>query len=80
MIYNPLLFQLLSCIISQRWSNLVESVDLSNWKEALAILLSYAKPTEFNGLCGKSTFIQAVHVSVIHFGQVSVIHFGQHCS
>ncbi|KAL5261717.1 hypothetical protein ACHWQZ_G007426 [Mnemiopsis leidyi] len=42
---------LLSCIISQRWSNLVESVDLSNWKEALAILLSYAKPTEFNALC-----------------------------
>ncbi|XP_063689338.1 protein transport protein Sec31A-like isoform X2 [Bolinopsis microptera] len=42
---------LLSCIISQRWANLVETVELSNWKEALAILLSYAKPTEFNGLC-----------------------------
>ena len=29
----------------------METVDLSNWKEALAILLSYAKPTDFNGLC-----------------------------
>jgi len=44
---------LLCCIISQQWEQLVDTVQLDNWREALAILLSYAKPTEFNTLCDK---------------------------
>lgn len=37
----------------RNWKEIVESCDLKNWREALAAVLTYAKPDEFSALCGK---------------------------
>lgn len=37
----------------KNWKEIVESCDLKNWREALAAVLTYAKPDEFSALCGK---------------------------
>lgn len=31
----------------------MQSCDLQNWREALAAVLTYARPDEFTALCGK---------------------------
>lgn len=33
--------------------NILETCDLRNWKEALAAVMTYAKPEEFSSLCGE---------------------------
>lgn len=35
------------------WLNVLETCDLQNWKEALAAVMTYAKPEEFSSLCGE---------------------------
>lgn len=37
----------------RNWKEIVESCDLKNWREALAAVMTYAKPDEFSALCGK---------------------------
>ncbi|XP_062926773.1 protein transport protein Sec31A isoform X1 [Mobula hypostoma] len=43
--------RLVSSIVTHNWRDIVESCDLDNWKEALAALLTYAKPEAFPSLC-----------------------------
>ncbi|KAK1164556.1 protein transport protein Sec31A-like isoform X2 [Acipenser oxyrinchus oxyrinchus] len=42
---------LVSSIVNRKWTDIVQSCDLENWKEALAALLTYARPEEFSELC-----------------------------
>ncbi|KAK6482057.1 protein transport protein Sec31A-like isoform X3 [Huso huso] len=42
---------LVSSIVNRNWTDIVQSCDLENWKEALAALLTYARPEEFSELC-----------------------------
>lgn len=44
--------QLLSSIVQQKWQDIVCTCDLQSWKEALAILLTYAKHEDYTQLCG----------------------------
>ncbi|XP_064370036.1 protein transport protein Sec31B isoform X4 [Dromaius novaehollandiae] len=42
---------LLSSIVQQNWQDIVCTCDLQNWKEALAILLTYSKHEDYTQLC-----------------------------
>ncbi|KAM8924248.1 protein transport protein Sec31B [Pelodytes ibericus] len=42
---------LLSSVVQHKWRDIVLSCNLQNWKEALALLLTYSKPEEFSELC-----------------------------
>uniref|UniRef100_A0A8C9WCU8 Protein transport protein Sec31A n=1 Tax=Scleropages formosus TaxID=113540 RepID=A0A8C9WCU8_SCLFO len=42
---------LISSVVNQNWAAVVQNCDLDSWKEALAILLTYARPEEFAQLC-----------------------------
>ncbi|XP_061083735.1 protein transport protein Sec31A isoform X1 [Conger conger] len=42
---------LISSVVTQNWRDIVQSCELDNWKEALAALLTYARPEEFAPLC-----------------------------
>ncbi|XP_053524878.1 protein transport protein Sec31A isoform X18 [Artibeus jamaicensis] len=43
--------RLITAVVMKNWKEIVESCDLKNWREALAAVLTYAKPDEFSGLC-----------------------------
>nr|XP_027786080.1 protein transport protein Sec31B isoform X3 [Marmota flaviventris] len=43
--------QLLSCVVQKNWKDLVCSCSLKNWREALALLLTYSGPEKFPELC-----------------------------
>ncbi|XP_025110625.1 LOW QUALITY PROTEIN: protein transport protein Sec31A-like [Pomacea canaliculata] len=43
--------RLISSIVTHDWSHIVNTCDLDNWKEALALILTYALPEEFPQLC-----------------------------
>ncbi|KAI8797530.1 protein transport protein Sec31A isoform X1 [Biomphalaria glabrata] len=43
--------RLISSVITHDWAHIVETCDLDNWKEALAVILTYALPEEFAPLC-----------------------------
>ncbi|XP_069741805.1 protein transport protein Sec31A isoform X2 [Narcine bancroftii] len=43
--------RLVSSVVTHNWRDIVESCNLDNWKEALAALLTYAKPEVFPSLC-----------------------------
>ncbi|KAM4054005.1 protein transport protein Sec31A isoform 3-T3 [Anomaloglossus baeobatrachus] len=43
--------RLITAVVTKNWSDIVESCDLKNWREALAAVLTYAKPEEFASLC-----------------------------
>lgn len=45
--------QLLSAIVNRTWSDLAHHGNLQNWREILAVLVTYAGPEEFATLCGK---------------------------
>ncbi|XP_064319745.1 protein transport protein Sec31B isoform X2 [Phalacrocorax carbo] len=45
------LSMLLSSIVQQNWQDIVCTCDLQSWKEALAILLTYAKHEDYTQLC-----------------------------
>uniref|UniRef100_A0A8D1DFF5 Protein transport protein Sec31A n=1 Tax=Sus scrofa TaxID=9823 RepID=A0A8D1DFF5_PIG len=43
--------RLITAVVMKDWKEIVESCDLKNWREALAAVLTYAKPDEFSALC-----------------------------
>ncbi|KAK7501450.1 hypothetical protein BaRGS_00007254, partial [Batillaria attramentaria] len=45
--------RLISSVVTHDWSHIVETCDLDNWKEALALILTYSLPEEFASLCDK---------------------------
>ncbi|XP_051972395.1 protein transport protein Sec31A-like isoform X6 [Xyrauchen texanus] len=42
----------ISAVVMKDWLDILETCDLQNWKEALAAVMTYAKPEEFSSLCG----------------------------
>ncbi|XP_024411509.2 protein transport protein Sec31B isoform X2 [Desmodus rotundus] len=42
---------LLACVIRKNWKDMVCSCSLQNWREALALLLTYSGPEKFPELC-----------------------------
>ena len=47
------MLQLLSAIVNRTWSELARHGNLQNWREILAVLVTYAGPEDFATLCGK---------------------------
>uniref|UniRef100_A0A8C9QQW8 Protein transport protein Sec31A n=1 Tax=Spermophilus dauricus TaxID=99837 RepID=A0A8C9QQW8_SPEDA len=43
--------ELLSCVVQKNWKDLVCACSLKNWREALALLLTYSGPEKFPELC-----------------------------
>ncbi|XP_014736032.1 PREDICTED: protein transport protein Sec31A isoform X3 [Sturnus vulgaris] len=43
--------RLITAVVTKNWKEIVESCDLQNWREALAAVLTYARPEEFTALC-----------------------------
>ncbi|XP_041043495.1 protein transport protein Sec31A isoform X6 [Carcharodon carcharias] len=43
--------RLIDAVVTRDWKEILQSCDLQNWKEALAALLTYARPDEFAALC-----------------------------
>ncbi|NWW92667.1 SC31A protein, partial [Rhynochetos jubatus] len=43
--------RLISAVVTKNWKEIVQSCDLQNWREALAAVLTYARPDEFAALC-----------------------------
>ncbi|PIO32449.1 hypothetical protein AB205_0098430 [Aquarana catesbeiana] len=43
--------RLITAVVTKNWSDIVQSCDLKNWREALAAVLTYARPEEFASLC-----------------------------
>ncbi|XP_067290175.1 protein transport protein Sec31A isoform X7 [Pseudorasbora parva] len=44
--------KLISAVVMKDWTDILETCDLKNWKEALAAVMTFAKPEEFSSLCG----------------------------
>ncbi|XP_076875668.1 protein transport protein Sec31A isoform X10 [Brachyhypopomus gauderio] len=44
--------KLITAVVMKDWMDILETCDLQNWKEALAAVMTYAKPEEFSSLCG----------------------------
>ncbi|XP_061439155.1 protein transport protein Sec31A isoform X5 [Rhineura floridana] len=43
--------RLITAVVTKNWKEIVQSCDLQNWKEALAAVLTYARPDKFAALC-----------------------------
>uniref|UniRef100_A0A803TNX0 Protein transport protein Sec31A n=1 Tax=Anolis carolinensis TaxID=28377 RepID=A0A803TNX0_ANOCA len=43
--------RLITAVVTKNWKEIVQSCDLQNWREALAAMLTYARPDEFASLC-----------------------------
>ncbi|KAM6975129.1 protein transport protein Sec31A [Tautogolabrus adspersus] len=43
--------KLISAVVMKDWHDVLQTCDLHNWKEALAAVMTYAKPEEFSSLC-----------------------------
>ncbi|XP_050801076.1 protein transport protein Sec31A isoform X15 [Gopherus flavomarginatus] len=43
--------RLITAVVTKNWKEIVQSCDLQNWREALAAVLTYARPDEFAVLC-----------------------------
>ncbi|XP_053922354.1 protein transport protein Sec31A isoform X3 [Cuculus canorus] len=43
--------RLITAVVTKNWKEIVQSCDLQNWREALAAVLTYARPEEFSALC-----------------------------
>uniref|UniRef100_A0A8D0HDV9 Protein transport protein Sec31A n=1 Tax=Sphenodon punctatus TaxID=8508 RepID=A0A8D0HDV9_SPHPU len=43
--------RLITAVVMKNWQEIVQSCDLQNWREALAAVLTYARPDEFAALC-----------------------------
>ena len=54
--------QLLSAIVNRTWSELARHGNLQNWREILAVLVTYAGPEDFATLCGKLTVYYINHI------------------
>ncbi|XP_053559335.1 protein transport protein Sec31A isoform X3 [Bombina bombina] len=45
--------RLITAVVTNNWNEIVQSCALNNWREALAAVLTYAKPDEFASLCDR---------------------------
>ncbi|XP_059894472.1 protein transport protein Sec31A isoform X6 [Gadus macrocephalus] len=45
------LTKLISAVVMKDWTDILTSCDLANWKEALAAVMTYARPDEFSAFC-----------------------------
>ncbi|XP_068609478.1 protein transport protein Sec31A [Brachionichthys hirsutus] len=45
------LTKLISAVVMKDWRDILKTCDLQNWKEALAAVMTYARPEEFSPLC-----------------------------
>lgn len=45
--------RLIMSVVTHDWAHIVETCELDNWKEALALILTYSLPEEFASLCDK---------------------------
>ncbi|XP_056592258.1 protein transport protein Sec31A isoform X7 [Triplophysa dalaica] len=43
--------KLISAVVMKDWLDILKTCELQNWKEALAAVVTYAKPEEFSSLC-----------------------------
>ncbi|KAM8808780.1 protein transport protein Sec31A isoform 2-T2 [Eudromia elegans] len=43
--------RLITAVVTKNWKEIVQFCDLQNWREALAAVLTYARPEEFAALC-----------------------------
>ncbi|XP_066488667.1 protein transport protein Sec31A isoform X6 [Tiliqua scincoides] len=43
--------RLITAVVTKNWKEIVQSCNLQNWREALAAVLTYARPDEFAALC-----------------------------
>uniref|UniRef100_UPI00398EBDCE protein transport protein Sec31A isoform X4 n=1 Tax=Pristiophorus japonicus TaxID=55135 RepID=UPI00398EBDCE len=43
--------RLIDAVVTRDWKEILQSCDIQNWKEALAALLTYARPDEFAAFC-----------------------------
>ncbi|XP_023816533.1 protein transport protein Sec31A isoform X6 [Oryzias latipes] len=43
--------KLISAVVTKDWHDILRTCDLQNWKEALAAVMTYARPEEFSSLC-----------------------------
>ena len=55
-ITDTLCRQLISAVVMKDWTDILTSCDLANWKEALAAVMTYARPDEFSAFCGQYTW------------------------
>ena len=46
---------MISSLVTRDFEHIVRTCDLDNWREALAVSLTYAKADEFSNLCGEWT-------------------------
>ncbi|XP_062409795.1 protein transport protein Sec31A isoform X3 [Sardina pilchardus] len=44
--------KLISAVVMKDWLDILQTCELHNWREALAAVMTYAKPEEFSTLCG----------------------------
>ena len=51
--FSEILFQLINIVIDQDWSRLIESSNMSNWRDILVALLTYTNGSTFIDLCNK---------------------------
>lgn len=61
----------------KNWKEIVQSCHLQNWREALAAVLTYARPDEFSALCSKDTLQTGCHLfhltTKLHFAMVAFV-------
>ncbi|XP_072228251.1 protein transport protein Sec31A isoform X2 [Leuresthes tenuis] len=43
--------KLISAVVMKDWHDILKTCDLQSWKEALAAVMTYARPEEFSSLC-----------------------------
>eukprot|EP01137_Pigoraptor_chileana_P000401 Opistho-2@36513 len=46
------LSRLTNAVVTRNWRDIVDSADIANWRETLALLCTYARTDEFASLCG----------------------------
>ena len=51
--FTVLPYQLISSVVTKDFEQVIRTCELDNWKEALAMALTYAKGDDFSNLCGK---------------------------
>ena len=56
--------QLLSVIANRTWSELARHGNLQNWREILAVLVTYAGPEDFATLCGKAGHVDTLQTTL----------------
>ncbi|XP_032425392.1 protein transport protein Sec31A isoform X7 [Xiphophorus hellerii] len=48
---NSKITKLISAVVMKDWHDILKTCDLQNWREAMAAVMTYARPEEFSSLC-----------------------------